>query len=332
MKAQEDRNWERLGFEMNIYVYGTGCGAGELVDHTLAPERVAAFVDSDARSAEFLGKPIISPEELAQREYDLIVVTTRQAGAVAARCKEAGIDLRKLFFLKNHFLLSDRNQAYAAAAEALGEAFVEKIRHAERVIRTPCWSEREALPESELDNDYVRLKSLEAICRELGDVTGDAAELGVFRGAFARCINTLLPDRRLYLFDSFEGFAPPERAGYGEGFLEAHRDTAAARVLAALPHPEMAVLRAGFFPASAAGLEARFALVSLDVDLEESTLEGLRWFLPRMSPGGFLLLHDYNNPELPGVRAALRRYEAETGERLRSVPLCDVNGTLVVRV
>ena len=88
---------------------------------------------------------------------------------------------------------------------------------------------------------------------------------------------------------------------------------------------------AGYFPASAEGLEARFALVSLDVDLEESTLAGLRWFLPRMNPGGFLLLHDYNNPALPGVRAALRRFEAEIGKRLSAVPLCDVNGTLAVR-
>ena len=316
---------------MNIYVYGTGCGAGELVDHVLPRERIAAFVDSEPHSRDFLGRPVITPEELASREYDLILVTTRQAGAVAERCESAGIDGGRLLFLKNHFVLSERNTAYDAAREALGEDFVEKLRSSERVIRAPLWSEGERLPERELENDYVRLKSLEAICRELGEIPGDASELGVFRGAFARCMNALLPERKLYLFDSFEGFAPDESEGIGEGFLTAHRDTAAERVLALLPHPEQAVLRAGFFPASAEGLEARFALVSLDVDLEESTLAGLRWFWPRMNPGGFLLLHDYNNPTLPGVRAAVKRFEAETGTRLYGVPLCDVNGTLVLR-
>ena len=80
------------------------------------------------------------------------------------------------------------------------------------------------------------------------------------------------------------------------------------------------------------GLEGeRFALVSLDADLEESTLAGLRFFLPRMSAGGYLLLHDWNNPKLPGVRRALARWEAEHG-RLAAVPLCDVNGTLVIAV
>ena len=97
-----------------------------------------------------------------------------------------------------------------------------------------------------------------------------------------------------------------------------------------MPHPEQIVIRRGLFPRTSEGLEGeRFALVSLDVDLEESTLAGLRFFLPRMQTGGYLLLHDYNNPKLPGVKRAVERYEAEVG-LLRAVPLCDVNGTLVV--
>ena len=97
-----------------------------------------------------------------------------------------------------------------------------------------------------------------------------------------------------------------------------------------LPHPEKAVFCPGLFPGSAAGIEERFALVSLDMDLEESTYQGLRWALPRLDQGGILLLHDWADPQLPGVRAALERYERETGERQRAVPLCDVNGTLAI--
>lgn len=40
---------------------------------------------------------------------------------------------------------------------------------------------------------------------ELG-IPGDAAELGVFRGEFAALISAALPERRLHLFDTFEGF------------------------------------------------------------------------------------------------------------------------------
>ena len=100
-----------------------------------------------------------------------------------------------------------------------------------------------------------------------------------------------------------------------------------------MPHPERIVLRKGFFPATAAEQEEEiFALVSLDVDLEESTLAGLRFFLPRLSSGGYLLLHDYYSPNLPGVKRALRRYEEESGIRLHRFPVCDINGTLVVSV
>ena len=317
---------------MEVYVYGTGCGAGELIDRALPAERVAAFVDSAPSAPAFLGRPVITPEALAARNYDLVIVTTRQAEAVAARCEALGIDAERLLFLKNNFALRDRNRCYERAEALLGRDFLEKLRVSQRLIRAPLWSERETLDARELDNDYVRLKTLEALCRELDGLPGAAAELGVYRGGFARCISALLPDRPLYLFDTFEGFDEGEAAPYGRGFTEAHKNTAAERVLAILPHPERAVLRPGLFPGSAEGLEdERFALVSLDVDLEESTYQGLCWFLPRMVPGGYLLLHDYNNPRLPGARAAVRRWEAAYG-RLCAVPLCDVCGTLVIPI
>lgn len=315
---------------MEVYVWGTGCGAGDLMDQALPAEKVAAFVDSRPVGELFLGRPVIPPEELARRDYDLVIVTSRQAEEIAERCQTLGIAPEKLLFLKNHAVLQDRNRSYALAEEALGALFVEKLRQSQRLIRAPRWSEAERLPPAELDNDYVRLKSLEAICVRLKDVPGAVAELGVYQGSFAQSINALLPERTLFLFDTFAGFDDRETAGYGRGFVDAHRNTAAERVRAILPHPERAVFRVGLFPDSAAGLEERFALVSLDVDLEESTYQGLHWFLPRLNPGGFLLLHDYGNPDLPGVAKALERYRRDTGEQLRAVPLCDVNGTLVI--
>ncbi len=315
---------------MKIFVYGVGCGAGELLDTALPVGRVTAFVDGNKTAESFMGRPVITPEELAGRDYDLVIVTSRQADAIAARCEALGIDADRVLFLKNHVSLSDRNHCYEIAEAALGADFVGKLRASQRLIRAPLWSEVEPLPADTLDNDYVRLKTLEAICARLDGVPGAAAELGVFRGGFARCINALLPERTLYLFDTFDGFAGDEAEGCGAGFLAAHRNTGAELVLKQLPRPDRAVLRPGLFPETAAGLEGeRFALVSLDVDLEESSFEGLRFFLPRLSEGGCLLLHDYLNPKLPGVRTAVERYEAEHG-KLQAVPLCDIGGTLVI--
>lgn len=314
---------------MKIYVYGTGCGAGELVDEALPAGRIEAFVENEG-GGSFLGRPVIPLEALAGRELDLLIVTARAAERVEREARRLGIAPEKLLFLKNHMALVDRNRSYDTARAVLGDAFADKLIGSEKLIRVPLWTEKERITGPDSDNDYVRLKTLEALCLRLESVPGAAAELGVYRGGFARWINALLPERRLYLFDTFEGFDPAESRGEGTGFTEAHRNTDAERVLAALPQPEKAVIRRGLFPQTALGLEEeRFALVSLDADLEESTLAGLRFFWPRMSTGGYVLLHDYNNPKLPGVRRARARYEAEHG-RLPAVPLCDVNGTLVL--
>ncbi len=313
---------------MTIYVYGTGCGAGDLIDRALPAERVAAFVD--AAEGVFLGRPVITPGQLAGRDFDLLIVASRDTERIARELAGLGVDPDRVFYLKNHFACADRNRSYALAGEVLGEDYANQIRFSERLIRVPLWTERERIAGTGADNDYVRLKTLEALCLRIADVPGAAAELGVYRGGFARWINTLLPERTLFLFDTFTGFDERESADCGRGFVGAHRNTASRRVLASMPHPEQVTIREGLFPQTAEGLEGeRFALVSLDADLEESTLAGLRFFLPRMQAGGYLLLHDWMNPKLPGVQRALRRYEAEHG-RVRAVPLCDVNGTLVI--
>ena len=316
---------------MNLYVWGTGCGAGELVDLGLDLSRVTAFVDSAPVSASFLGRPVLRPEELRARDVDLIVVASRRADEIAACAADLGIGEEKLFFTRGNWQLADRNRDYAAVEGLLDADFLASLRRTQRAVRDPLWAKDGPLNDRDLDNDYVRVRTLEALCRRLDGVPGSAAELGVYRGGFARCINALLPERTLYLFDTFEGFDEAEAAGEAAGFVAAHRNASAERVLSLLPHPKKAVIRQGLFPQTAQGLEGeRFCLVSLDADLEESTLAALRFFVPRLSPGGYLLLHDYDSPRLPGVKRALGRYEREIGRRLPAVPLCDVNGTLIL--
>lgn len=315
---------------MKLYVWGVGCGAGELADQGLRPEDVTAFVDSVRHGAEFLGRPVLTPEELKDREIDLILVSSRQTEAIAARARALAIDEKKLLFTRANWTLSDRNRDYGAAEGVLNAAFLESLRRPQHAVRDPLWVTDSPLEEKDLENDYVRARTLEALCARLNGVVGAAAELGVYRGGFARCLNALLPERTLYLFDTFSGFDEAEAPASAPGLVAAHRLTGSEQVLRLMPHPGRVVLMPGLFPESLRGLDERFCLVSLDVDLEESTLAGLRYFIPRLAPGGYLLLHDWNNPRLPGVRRALERYEAERGERVRAVPLCDINGSLVL--
>lgn len=317
---------------MKLYIWGTGCGAGDLVDRWLDPASVTAFLDSDPTCDRFLGRPVLRPEQFEDSSDALILVESRHTEEIARRAASCGIAPEKLIFVKNNWLLSDRS-ADCPGAEELPAPLLEELRRRPRLVREPLWANVGALSEHDLEGDYVRVRTLEAICRELGDVSGAAAELGVYRGGFARCINALLPERTLYLFDTFSGFDAAEASREGRGFTAAHENTSVERVRSLLPHPDKAVFRPGLFPATARGLEnERFCLVSLDVDLEESTLAGLRFFVPRISAGGYLMLHDCLSPLLPGVREALRRYEEETGTRLHKLPLCDISGTMVISV
>lgn len=313
---------------MGIYVWGTGCGASELLERGFALERVTAFVDSYPMGETFLGKPVLLPERMDVNDCQLLIITARHADAIADRCSRLGIPAEKCLFLKNNTTLMDRNGACSVAKEILGEALLAQLVPAQRMIPTPAQLTPHALPEKELSNDYVRLATLELLCRRLEEVPGAAAELGVYRGFFARCINGLLPERRLYLFDSFEGFS--EDACASESFQAAHRNTAVEKVLAIMPHPESVTVKPGFFPESLEGLEERFCLVSLDVDFYRTTLDGLRYFWPRLEKGGYLMLHDWGSPALAGVRQALEDYEAELGYRIPAVPLCDVGGSLIL--
>lgn len=181
--------------------------------------------------------------------------------------------------------------------------------------------------------DYVRLAALELMAREIGarGTPGAAAEVGVYRGGFARHLSALLPDRPLYLFDTFSGFDGGDlEAGRRRGYDETARDwsdTGLGTVRAALPHPETAVFVRGRFPDTAAGLAERFCLVSLDADLYRPTLAGLHYFWPRLSPGGYLLVHDYNNAEYPGAGGAVREFAEASG--CAYVPLPDICGSAV---
>lgn len=313
---------------MGIYVWGCGCGASELLEAGLSLQSITAFVDSFPSGETFLGKPVLLPEQLPKEDCGLLIVTTRHAGAIARRCQQLEIPGDRCLFLKNSTTLLDRNAGCAAAKELLGAELLERLIPRQRMIPTPAQLRPHSLPEEELTNDYVRLATLELLCRRLQEVPGAAAELGVYRGFFARCIQLLLPERTLYLFDSFAGFS--EDAGAAESFQAAHRNTAVQQVLSIMPDPRNVIMKPGFFPQSLEGLEERFALVSLDVDFEQTTLEGLRYFWPRLSPGGYLLLHDWGSPSLPGVARALARYEQELGRKLPSTPLCDVGGSLVL--
>ena len=178
--------------------------------------------------------------------------------------------------------------------------------------------------------DDVRYATLAlAIQRlETDRIEGAIAELGVHQGVTSRIMHRHTPHRRLYLFDTFEGFPSASLEVIQD---DRFKDTSEQNVARFIGDQQNVTFRAGYFPETAAGLEdERFALVMLDFDLYKSAIDAFNFFYPRVVPGGFFFMHDYNNPESNhGIARAAHEYLAEKPERLVEIP--DVWGSAVFR-
>jgi len=155
------------------------------------------------------------------------------------------------------------------------------------------------------------------------DIKGDIAELGVYKGETAKVIHNILPDKKLYLFDSFtglpkqviredcDGTVRPQTVNFGS--------TSKNEVLKYIKGNHNIEIREGIFPETAKDLNKNtFAFVHLDADLYQSTLDGLQFFYPLLEPGGSILIHDYNH-NWEGVKKAVNEFEITIPEQFSHV-------------
>lgn len=182
--------------------------------------------------------------------------------------------------------------------------------------------------------DYIRLATLELLAHEITakNLQGNVAELGVYKGKFARYINQYFPGRKLYLFDTFEGFSKTDikselQNTYSTGEQD-FSNTSVEKVLGIMPFPKQCVIRAGYFPETAIGLEEEFVFVSIDTDLYDPIYNGLQYFYPRLKKGGYIFIHDYNNDSYKGAKQAVRNFCNENN--LPYLPLPDSGGSAVL--
>jgi O-methyltransferase len=182
--------------------------------------------------------------------------------------------------------------------------------------------------------DYIRLATLELVSHEINqkNLTGSVAELGVYKGKFAKFINQYFPKRSLYLFDTFQGFDDRDIAAEKENkFSYGDQDftaTSVESVMKLMPYPEKCIPIKGFFPESAKDIETTFVFVSIDADLYEPIYNGLVFFYPKLVSGGYIFIHDFNNDNYKGSRKAVEQFCAE--QKINNVPLPDSGGSAII--
>lgn len=334
----------------SILLWGTGVRTRILLrQKAFQGFKILAIIDTNKKDNEFMGYKVIFPYEvnLLDVKPDYIVLTNKFYKEILENLYQYQIDPNIVVitdavlyepFKKYYFRLKKDFPAVDNVVKS--RIYIETLGNEKDSVDSKTVFHKDFFCNSDYYADYFRYRSAEFAIDEIErrQIPGEIAEVGVFRGTFSAVLNERMPDRNIYLFDTFMGFDKEEakkeiaKGRCKESFIESHKDTSIERMLANLPHPEKAIVKKGFFPSTVTDeiRKLKFSFVSLDVDFEDSTLEGLRFFYPRLSENGYIFVHDYNTFFLDGIRAAVYAYEREIGKRLSMVPIADRAGTLII--
>jgi len=244
--------------------------------------------------------------------------------------------LRRRLLMKtvNHLLVRTRAQQFARATPNAGQgSFAQRKR--DLGLDWPL--------EAETMIGMQRLTSLQHCVETVlaDDIPGDLIECGVWRGGACILMRAVLAaygdeTRCVWLADSFEGLPRPDAAKYKAD--KGIRPELAAGILG-VPEAEV---RANFQRYGLLDDQVRFlpgwfkdtlhdapidriAVLRLDGDLYESTIQALDALYPRLSPGGFCIIDDYH--AMKPCEQAVTDYRAKHGV---SGEIVEIDGTGVL--
>lgn len=177
--------------------------------------------------------------------------------------------------------------------------------------------------------DPVRCYMIYQFSKQACRVSGDIAEVGVYKGGTARILSKVSEPyvKTLHLFDTFEGMPPcdSERDLHKEGdFSDTSLDVVKKYLLDC---PNILFYR-GLFPGTALTIkEKRFCFVHIDVDIYKSILDCCVFFYTRMEKGGIMIFDDYGSLSCPGAKMAVDEFFFDKPEKPSYLPTgqCFVN-------
>ena len=166
-------------------------------------------------------------------------------------------------------------------------------------------------------------KCVETILRD--NIAGDLIETGVMRGGTVILMRAILRaygvrDRTVWAADSFEGLPPPNPKDYpadagAEWHLRPLTEVGVDHVRRnferyGLLDDQVQFLPGWFRDTLQKAPMQQLALLRLDGDLYESTMDALVPLYPKLTVGGFIIVDDYN---LPMCAKAINDYREKTG-------------------
>ena len=194
-----------------------------------------------------------------------------------------------------------------------------------------CWPRRAdtMIGRKRLDNVQI---CVEDVLRN--GIAGDLIEAGVWRGGASILMRGVLgayqvDDRRVWAADSYEGLPAPDPDRYpadaGHSFHEYHELAVPLSSVRAnferygLLDDQVRFVK-GWFKDTLPELAGRpWAVIRLDGDLYQSTMDALKALYPTLSVGGYVIIDDYG--DIPACRQAVTDYRREHGieEEIRQI-------------
>lgn len=122
------------------------------------------------------------------------------------------------------------------------------------------------------------------------------------------------PLRRLWIYDSFAGLpekTSEDNSGAGQNFRAGELAVTKREVIQKIRRAglhNVTIKKAWFDELKDSDLPTEIAFAFLDGDLYSSIKTSLKLVLPRMNYRGIIIVHDYNNPELPGSSRAVDEF------------------------
>jgi O-methyltransferase len=171
--------------------------------------------------------------------------------------------------------------------------------------------------------DHLERCTLEVVRR---GVPGDLLEAGVWRGGAVILMRAVLEacgdrERVVWAADSFAGLPRPDPARYPADAGDRHHrfgelavplEQVRANFARYGLLDERVRFLPGWFRDTLGRAEiGRLALVRVDADMYESTIDVLRHLYPKLSVGGYVIVDDYG--AVPGCRAATEDFRREAG-------------------
>lgn len=154
-------------------------------------------------------------------------------------------------------------------------------------------------------------------------IPGDIIETGVWRGGASIMARAVLAayevrDRKVFVADSFEGLPPPDENAYpADSGSDLHMiDTLAVSIEQVQENflkfdllDDQVVFLKGWFRDTMPRVPAeKLAVIRLDGDMYESTIDPLRHLYDRLSVGGWVIVDDYDT--VPACKAAVQDFLA----------------------